>query len=431
MVASRLIWLEDARPNQLPPEGDWTNWLIMSGRGWGKTRTGAEWIAHNAVTKDRTRWAVVAPTFADARDTCVEGDSGLLNILNRYRVVANWNRSMGEILLTNGSRIKLFSSEEPDRLRGPQHHGAWCDELAAWKKQETWDQLQFGLRLGEHPQTVITTTPKPIPLLKSLLLRETSIITRGSTYENKDNLAPSALAELEERYGGTRLGRQELEGELLEDIEGALWQRNWIEETRIKPDEMPALHRIVVGVDPAVTSGEDSDETGIVVAGMTSNGQFYILEDATLKATPDQWGKRAVEAYKDWKADRIVAETNNGGDMVILLMRQVDRFVPVKKVTASRGKQLRAEPISALYEQRRVHHVGSFPKLEDQMVTWTPDSSNSPDRVDALVWALTELKDGASFISAMSAVATMCPACGKPNRKGSTRCQYCNKDIPV
>jgi phage terminase large subunit-like protein len=429
MVASRLLWLEDARENQIPPEGDWLTWLIMSGRGWGKTRTGAEWIAHHAITQDRTRWAVVAPTFADARDTCAEGESGLINILNRYKALANWNRSIGEILLTNGSRIKLFSAEEPDRLRGPQHHGAWCDELAAWVRPEAYDQLQFGLRLGERPQTVITTTPKPVPLLKNLLKRDNAVITRGSTYENRANLASTALAELEARYGNTRLGRQELQGELLEDMEGALWTRAWIEDKRLEPKDMPPLYRIVVAIDPAVTSNEDSDETGIVVAGATSEGHFYVLEDATLKATPDGWGRRAVQAFNDWSADKIIAETNNGGDMIIATIQQVDRLVPVKKVVASRGKQLRAEPISALYEQGRVHHVGMFSKLEDQMVTWTPESRQSPDRLDALVWALTELKDGSSSQAVLASMATICPACKMPNKKTEVICVYCNQAL--
>lgn len=429
MVASRLLWLEDARENQIPPEGDWLTWLIMSGRGWGKTRTGAEWIAHHAITQDRTRWAVVAPTFADARDTCAEGESGLINILNRYKALANWNRSIGEILLTNGSRIKLFSAEEPDRLRGPQHHGAWCDELAAWIRPEAYDQLQFGLRLGERPQTVITTTPKPVPLLKNLLKRDNAIITRGSTYENRANLASTALAELEARYGNTRLGRQELQGELLEDMEGALWTRAWIEDKRLETKDMPPLYRIVVAIDPAVTSNEDSDETGIVVAGATSEGHFYVLEDATLKATPDGWGRRAVQAFNDWSADKIIAETNNGGDMIIATIQQVDRLVPVKKVVASRGKQLRAEPISALYEQGRVHHVGMFSKLEDQMVTWTPESKQSPDRLDALVWALTELKDGSSSQAVLASMATICPACKMPNKKTELVCVYCNQAL--
>ena len=426
-MASRLYWLETSRPNQIPPQSDWLIWLILSGRGWGKTRTGAEWLVNEAMIYPRTRWAVIARTFADARDTCAEGESGLLNVLNRYQALKNWNRSMGEILLTNGSKIKLFSAEEPDRLRGPQHHGAWCDELAAWSIPDAWDQLQFGLRLGDNPRTVVTTTPRPIPLLKSILNRDTTYITRGSTFENADNLAPSALAELQARYAGTRTGRQELLGELLEDVEGALWTRDMIEASRIT--EPPPFVRVVVAIDPAVTSGEDSDETGIVTAGMTADGHYYILEDNTIKESPDNWAREAVKAYHKWKADRIIAETNNGGDMVILLLRQVEPNIPTKKVVATRGKRVRAEPISALYEQGRVHHVGAFEKLEDQMVSWTPDSNDSPDRLDALVWALTELTESSATMLAFAQMADFCPSCRFPATKGSHICPKCNSPM--
>lgn len=425
-MASRLYWEEVARPNQIPPDSEWLIWLILSGRGWGKTRTGAEWLANEAIKNPRTRWAIVARTFADARDTCAEGESGIVNVLQRYQVIRNWNRSMGEIVLTNGSKIKLFSAEEPDRLRGPQHHGAWCDELAAWEDPDAWDQLMFGLRLGNRPRTVVTTTPRPVALLKSLINRDTTYITRGNTFENAKNLAATALLELQARYAGTRLGRQELEGELLEDVEGALWSRSWIENTRIKTEQLPSLYRIVVAIDPAVTSGEDSDETGIVIAGATNDGHFYVLEDATMKGTPDSWGKRAVQGYKDWKADRIVAEVNNGGDMVVMVLQQVDKFVPVTKVHATRGKRMRAEPISALYEQGRVHHVGSFTKLEDQMVSWTPESNDSPDRLDALVWSLTELKDGGSTLASLASMSIICSSCQMPNIKTAKICNYCN-----
>ncbi len=426
MVASRLYWEEVARPSQIPPDNEWLIWLILSGRGWGKTRTGAEWLANEAIKNPRTRWAIVARTFADARDTCAEGESGIVNVLQRYQVIQNWNRSMGEIILTNGSRIKLFSAEEPDRLRGPQHHGAWCDELAAWEDPDAWDQLMFGLRLGDRPRTVVTTTPRPVALLKNLINRDTTYITRGNTFENAKNLAATALLELQARYAGTRLGRQELEGELLEDVEGALWSRSWIENTRIKTEHLPSLYRIVVAIDPAVTSGENSDETGIVVAGATNDGHFYVLEDATMKGTPDSWGKRAVQAFKDWKADRIVAEVNNGGDMVVMVLQQVDKFVPVTKVHATRGKRMRAEPISALYEQGRVHHVGSFTKLEDQMASWTPESNDSPDRLDALVWSLTELKDGGSTLASLASMAIICQSCQMPNVKTAKICNYCS-----
>ena len=314
-------------------------------------------------------------------------------------------------------------------MRGPQHHGAWCDELAAWEKTEAWDQLQFGLRLGKYPRTVITTTPKPIPLLKSLLKRDKIEVTRGSTFENKANLAPSALAELEFRYSGTRLGRQELYGEILDDVEGALWTRDMIERARIRADEVPPLIRIVVAIDPAVTSGEDSDDTGIVVAGMSADNQFYILDDRTVHTTPEQWARTAVGAYDDWKADRVIAETNNGGDLVEMVLRNVSPHIPVTKVTASRGKRVRAEPISALYEQGRVHHAGAFPQLEDQLCQWIPDSGESPDRMDAMVWALAELSQGSAGILGLAAMAKFCPKCRFPSTKGSTICMRCGTAI--
>ena len=292
---ARVQWQNiQARLSQLPPETPWQTWLILSGRGWGKTRTGSEWLAYQAVTNPKTRWAIVAKTYADVRDTCAEGVSGIVAVLNRYQAIKTYNRSIGEITLTNGSKIKLFSAEEPDRLRGPQHHGAWCDELAAWDKPDAWDQLQFGMRLGEHPQIVVTTTPRPTKLIKDLISRETTHITRGSTFENADNLSQSALVELQARYDGTRLGRQELYGEVLDDVEGALWTRSLIEDARIRPEDAPPYFRVVVAIDPAVTSGESSDETGIIVAGATPDGHYYIIEDATMKGSPEAWMRKAV-----------------------------------------------------------------------------------------------------------------------------------------
>ena len=629
-----------ARPDQLAPPGDWLVWLIQAGRGWGKTRVGAEWIKARALEQPGTRWAVVAPTFGDARDTCVEGESGLLAVLPDDRV-ANWNRSMGELFLANGSRIKCFSADEPERLRGPQHHGAWCvaaevpvvtargdvpiadvrpgdfvltrrgwrpvlaarrtkrdaavvtvtteagrtlrctpdhpvladgawcdaetlspgttlsacslmdrpptgtgtasagtsttvpagtaaplaspsprpsgltstapsqtattcttstetrptttrptsassndaaiaiatpprtapsrpappsapqrcgrpgsrnsasastaahptnpdrptartagrtaalehdavvsvrpsgwadvydltvadahefyaggvlvhncDELAAWRYPDAWDQLQFGLRLGDMPRTVVTTTPKPTRLVKALAERTDVHVTRGATFDNAANLSAAALAELRARYEGTRMGRQELYGELLDDVEGALWTHAMIDDHR-RP--MPELVRVVTAIDPAVTSGEDSDETGIIVAGIGTDGDGYVVADRSGKFTPDAWARRAVAAHDEHQGDRVVAEVNNGGDLVELTLRAVDPTVPYRKVTASRGKRLRAEPVAALYEQGRIHHVGVLTALEEQMLTWTPESGDSPDRLDALVWALTDL----------------------------------------
>jgi len=417
-----------ARAEQLPTDDNsWTTWLYLAGRGAGKTRTAAEWLAFQASSKPRTRWAIVAPTYGDARDTCAEGESGIVNILRDYGTLKDYNRSIGEIFLTNGSRIKLFSGEEPERLRGPQHHGGWFDELAAFKYPEAWDQYQFGLRLGEFPQTIVTTTPKPIKIIKELIASDNVKVVRGSTFDNARNLAASALAQYKLRYENTRLGRQELYGEILDNVEGALWTREIIDKARIVT--APPLVRIVVAIDPAVTSNATSDETGIVVAGVSSNGEYYILDDKSLRATPDAWARVAVEMYHAHNADKIVAETNNGGDMVILLLKQVDASIAVKKVTATRGKQLRAEPISSLYEQGRVHHVGYFEELETQMCEWTPQSNESPDRLDALVWALTELNTGGSSMLALANMALLCSNCGMPSPKTASICSKCGNNL--
>ena len=383
-------------------------WLYLAGRGAGKTRTAAEWIVAEAIQKPKTRWAIVAPTFGDVRDTCIEGESGVLSVLRRYQMLEDYNRSIGEIILKNGSRLKGFSADKPDRFRGPQHHGAWCDELAAYRYTDAWDQLQFGLRLGDKPRVIVTTTPRPVSLIRNLIKRDDGsvAITRGSTFDNAMNLAPSALADLKLRYEGTRLGRQELYGEVIDEVDGALWTLSLIDSTRVK--EVPPLMRIVVAIDPAVTSGEDSDETGIVVAGITSDGQYYVLEDLTMRSSPDKWARTAVEAYRRWSADRIIGETNNGGDMIESLLRQVDPTVSYRKVTATRGKILRAEPVASIYEQGRAHHAGSFQALEDQMCNYTPESDFSPDRLDALVWAMTELMEGASSMIGLASLAKFC-----------------------
>jgi phage terminase large subunit-like protein len=368
----------------------------LAGRGWGKTRTGAEDAAWYGASRANVRIAVVAPTYADARDTCVEGDSGLLGVLPP-EMVATWNRSLGELILVNGSRYKLFSADEPDRMRGPQHHRAWCDELAAWNKPDAWDQMLFGLRLGEHPQVVVTTTPKPVPLVRSIAKDPRTRLTRGRTLDNAANLAKSALDQLQARYAGTRLGRQELEAEILDDVPGALWTRAMFEAEGFRLQSAPDLQRVVVGVDPSGTAGaEDSgDSIGIVVAGRGVDGRVYVLSDRSCKLSPSGWGRRAVEAYTAFSADRIVAERNFGGAMVESVIRTAGPTVPVKLVTASRGKVVRAEPIAALYEQGRVSHVGvGLEGLEDQMCAMTGDGyvgEDSPDRADALVWALSEL----------------------------------------
>lgn len=402
----------------------------MAGRGFGKTRLGAEWLAAKAIMNDGIRCAIIARTFQDTRQVCIEGVSGILTILNEYDAVKEWNKANGIITLKNGSIIQTFSADTPDSLRGPQFHYAWCDELAAWANEDTWNQLQFGLRLGEHPQTVITTTPRPTKLIKTLIKRDTTSITRGSTFDNAENLSATALMELQNKYAGTRLGQQELYGAVLDDNPGALWNRAMIEGARISQNDLPQFSRVVVGVDPAVTSGDDSDLTGIVTCGMTSDGHYYVLSDDTVKSSPREWAQKAINAYKLYNADRIVAEVNNGGDLVINLFQQVDSTVATRKVTATRGKQLRAEPIAAMYEQGKVHHVGYFSELEDEMCEWEQGANmKSPDRLDALVWALTELSQGSNTINFLNALAVFCPNCKLPAPKSARFCPKCNSPI--
>jgi phage terminase large subunit-like protein len=387
-AAARREWLARRRPEQMPPHGDWRTWLILAGRGWGKTRTGAEWVI-DRIEDGYGRIALVGPTAADVRDVMVEGESGILACAPED-MQALYEPSKRRVTFANGSMCFMYSAEEPDRLRGPQHDAGWSDEIAAWKYPETWDQLQFGLRLGDDPRTIVTTTPRPTKEIRELVKATTTAVTRGSTFDNADNLAPAFLERILTKYEGTRLGRQELYAEILDDVPGALWSRAMLEAAVTGYTEQDSLQRVVVAVDPAITSGEDSDETGIVVAGRTGT-QGFVLADVTCRLSPDGWARRAVEAYHHHKADRIVAEANQGGDMVRTVLRTVDPTVPVKLVHATRGKRVRAEPVAALYEQGRVFHAQVFAQLEDQLLTWTPDSPTSPDRLDALVWALTDL----------------------------------------
>lgn len=387
-------WLNTARPNQITPLGDWHIWLILAGRGWGKTRTGATDAMLYALKNPEVQVAVVTPTFGDIRRVAFGGVSGILKTLPDGCLLEGrgqgYNSSASEIRLYNGSKIMGFSATEPDRLRGPQFHRAWCDELAAWRYPEAFDQLMFALRLGDKPQCVITTTPKPTPLIRQLMEREDTIVTTGTTFENAENLAESTLQMLKERYEGTTLGRQELYAEVIDNMEGALWNNPTIDRARVR--DYPDLQSIVVAIDPAVTAGADSDETGMVVVAKDGNGEYYVLEDKSGKYSPDQWGKVACDLFHKWDADRVIAEVNNGGDLVERLIRTVDHTVRYKSVHATRGKLVRAEPIAALYEQGKVHHVGVFPELESQMCTYTGDRPKpSPDRLDALVWGLSEL----------------------------------------
>lgn len=405
----RWQWRFWARPNQIAPDGNWNTWLVLAGRGFGKTRMGSEWIRENVcgsspLSSGPSGWgriALVAETAADARDVMVLGDSGILAAHPKDHR-PEWSPTNRCLTWPNGAKAWVYNATEPDQLRGPQHHAAWVDELAKFRyMQETWDQLQFGLRLGLHPQALVTTTPRPLPLIKKLMADVDTAVTRGATVDNKANLAANTIKQLYERYGGTRLGRQELEGEILSDIPGALWNRDAIDGSRVF--EVPEqLDRVLVAVDPATSNNEGSDEHGIVVVGLARDkdgyARGYVLEDGSCRGTPEDWAKRAVLLYRKWEADKIVAEKNQGGLMVESTIKAVDRAAPVKLVHASRGKVTRAEPISALYEQGRVHHVGRLDQLEDQMCMFSIDnirniSNGSPDRVDALVWGLTEIFD--------------------------------------
>ncbi|MDP9439068.1 MAG: terminase family protein [Actinomycetota bacterium] len=398
-------WPFWARPSQLRPEGDWRTVLYLAGRGWGKTRVGAEDTRSVAESGLVPRIALVAETAADARDVMVEGESGILSVSPPW-FKPNYEPSKRRITWPNGVIAQTFSAEDPDQLRGPQSGYAWCDEMAKWKyPDETWSNLQLGLRLGAFPRNLVTTTPRPTELVKRLVGKarngDTSVaVVTGTTYDNLSNLAPTFRDEILETYEGTRLGRQELYADILDDVPGALWNHKMLDELRVRESQVPwdDIFRVVIGVDPSTTTGERADETGIAVVALATNNHAYVLGDESLRASPRTWARAVVEAYEDYSADMVIGETNNGGDMVAAVIRSAldpGQAMPrYKKVHASRGKRVRAEPIAALYEQGRVHHVGIFKVLEDQMTTWVPDMPNSPDRLDALVWALTELQRG-------------------------------------
>tara|TARA_R100001463_G_scaffold55856_3_gene107669 strand:- start:3365 stop:4492 length:1128 start_codon:yes stop_codon:yes gene_type:complete len=375
----------------------------LAGRGWGKTLTGAYDIVEYCLRNDNVVCGVVAPTYGDLKRVVFSGDSGFINIIDR-RLLSNtgYNKSDSEIHFYNGSKIIGFPAIEPDRLRGVQFHRAWCDELASWRYTETFDNLMMALRLGHNPKCIITTTPRPTKIIRSLAKRSDTKLITGSTFENIDNLAESSIEMLRERYEGTRIGRQELYAEILEDVEGALFNYKNIEENRLieYPND---LQRIVVAIDPAVTSNQNSDETGMIVAGRDVNNHYYILHDASQISSPDEWVKKAISLYKQYECDRIVAEVNNGGDLIERLLRTQNQSIPYTSVRASRGKIVRAEPISALYEQNRVHHVGVFKDLEEQMCQFTGNGVQyHDDRVDALVWAITSLQNSGQAVFKIS-----------------------------
>jgi phage terminase large subunit-like protein len=382
-----------ARPEQRPPAGDWRTWLVMSGRGWGKTATGTQWVRWNVQQGAARRVALVGSTAADVRDVMVEGPSGLLRACEMGGIAARYEPSRRRVLFGNGAVAYTYSAEEPDRLRGPQHDLAYSDELAAWQDPDAWDQLQFGLRLGENPRVCVTTTPRPAPLIRALLADPGTVVTRGSTFDNRDNLAPAFIEQVLKRYEGSRLYAQEVLGEIVEDLEGALWRRETIERGRIGPEALPELTRIVVAVDPQAGYDPESGaaETGIVVAGRDRQRKAYVLADRSGNLRPAEWAAAVVAAYREFGADRVVIEVNQGGAMAAHTLRSVEPYLPIQEVRATRGKAVRAEPVSALYEQGRVAHAGVFDGLERQMTEWLPESGESPDRVDALVYAVQAL----------------------------------------
>jgi phage terminase large subunit-like protein len=393
-----------ALEHQIPPEGEWRTWVIMGGRGAGKTRAGSEWV-RSMVEGPRSldlgkakRVALIGETYDQAREVMILGDSGILACSPPDRR-PTWNATRRTLIWPNGAEATVFSGNDPEALRGPQFDAAWVDELAKWRKpREAWDMLQFGLRLGDDPRQVVTTTPRNVQVLKDIIAANSSVLTSAKTEANAANLAASFLAEVKTRYAGTRLGRQELDGVLLEEEEGALWSLARLEANR--QTELPEFDRIVVAVDPPVTGHAGSDQCGIVVVGAVTQGppadwRAYVLEDASVSAAkPTVWARAALDALQRWNADRLVAEVNQGGDLVEEVVRQIDPLVPYKAVRATRGKIARAEPVAALYEQGRVMHTRGLAELEDQMVLMTHagfQGAGSPDRVDALVWAIHDL----------------------------------------
>jgi phage terminase large subunit-like protein len=400
-------WKVLGRENQQYPDHiDHTHWLIIAGRGWGKTRTGAEAVKYVVENGLYGRISLIAPTAGDARDVMVEGESGIMSLYPNNH--PSYEPSKRRITWSNGAIATTYSAEEPLRLRGPQHDFSWGDEIAAWKYQETWDMSQFGLRLGNNPRTVITTTPKPIKRLREFLENPRVYLTRGSTYDNRENLADTFFEEIVAKYEGTTLGQQELYAQILDDMPGALWKRDNINKHRVM--QCPELLHVVVGVDPAAESKSESNSTGIIVGGMGYDYEYYVLGDYTVHGSPDEWANASMRAARLHNVDCVVPEKNQGGEMVTKVLRTVDKRIPILPVHASKGKRTRAEPIAALYEQGKVHHVGSFPDLEDELCSWVPDSGMpSPDRLDALVWALTAVTSRGSMRGSGTAVKTRRP----------------------
>ena len=386
-----------AHKGQEPPPGDWRVWMIMAGRGFGKTRAGAEWVNQHARADGDLRIALVAASIDEARGVMIEGKSGLLNV-GAPEGAPIWIERNRQLRWPSGAEAFAYSGAGPERLRGPEHHLAWCDELAKWRRADaSWDNLMLGMRLGDAPRVLVTTTPRPVAILKRIIATPETIVTRGATEQNP-HLPPAFVAAMIDAYGGTRIGRQELDGELIDDVEGTLWPRSLIERCRVR--DVPETVRTVIGVDPPAGSGAGSDACGIVAAGLGRDGTGYVLGDASVTGKrPEEWARSVAAAYGRFKADRVIAEKNQGGEMVESVLRAVDAGLPLTLVHASKGKAARAEPVAALYERGRVFHVGAFPALEDEMAGLTAGGGyegpgRSPDRADALVWALSELMLG-------------------------------------
>ncbi len=385
-------WSLSAHAGQAAPGGGWRVWLIRAGRGFGKTRAGAAWVSELARNMPGARIALVGASIDEVRNVMVNGPSGLVNVA-RPREPVRFKWASGEVIFASGAVAHIYSAEAPEKLRGPEHHAAWCDELAKWRYGDAaWDNLMLGLRLGEHPRAIVTTTPKPTALMRKVMAQRDTVETRGRTHDNP-HLAASVVAHFEELYGGTRLGRQELDGELIDDVAGALWTRAMIEDCRI--GATPALVRIVVGVDPP--AGVDGDACGIVACGIDAAGVGYVLEDASVVGeSPEGWARVVAGCAARWRADRVVAEKNNGGEMVRSVLSGANGALPIRLVHASHGKSARAEPVAARYERGQVKHAGAFPALEDELAGLQAGGGyagpgRSPDRADACVWALTEL----------------------------------------
>ena len=396
IVGLQHDWDWFSRPDQRAPvafaEGKFSTWLLMAGRGFGKTRCGGEWVRKQVKTNEFVN--LIGATASDARDIMIDGESGILRLCSKTERPL-YVASKRQLQWPNGAISLVFTADEPERLRGKQHMKFWADELGAWRYAEAWDQAMMGLRLGAMPQALVTTTPRPTKLVKDLIAEPSTIVTRGSTYHNRRNLAKSFFEKIIKKYEGTRLGRQELNAELLLDNPGALWHQQAIDDLRVGMSRVPTLVRIITAIDPSVDDEGDKDEAGIIVAGLGSDDHIYILDDLSLHGSPDMWARTAINGgHHKHLGDRIVAEVNNGGALVEHVLRTVDPSIPYTAIHASRGKRTRAEPVAAMYEQGKVHHVGFFPHLEDEQCNWDPlIDTKSPNRLDALVWACTALID--------------------------------------